>query len=201
MSSLGTSTDAALKKTKQDKILCPIKLSFRNEKKFLIGREITENLLQAGLPLKQWLSGVPVVVWCVKNTAKTCKDAGLILASLSGLRIWGCHKLRCRSQMWLRSGVAVAVVQACRCSSNLTPSLRISIRCTCSLKKKNGSKKFLNQKATDKARILEHQGKEQEHGKVKIKGNKIGLPLSFELAKICVTLEIKSVTLKFSKYV
>ena len=32
------------------------------------------------------------------------------LAVLSGLRIWHCHELQCRLQMWLRSGVAVAVV-------------------------------------------------------------------------------------------
>ena len=31
------------------------------------------------------------------------------LASLSGLRIWHCHELWCRSQMRLGSGVAVAV--------------------------------------------------------------------------------------------
>ena len=31
------------------------------------------------------------------------------LASLSGLRIRHCHELQCRCQMWLRSGVAVAV--------------------------------------------------------------------------------------------
>ena len=42
------------------------------------------------------------------------------LASLSGLRIWHCCKLRCRLQMWLGSGVAMAV--AGRCRSNLTPS-------------------------------------------------------------------------------
>ena len=30
-------------------------------------------------------------------------------ALLSGLRIWHCHELWCRSQTWLRSGVAVAV--------------------------------------------------------------------------------------------
>ena len=32
------------------------------------------------------------------------------LSSLSGFRIWRCHELWCRSQMWLGSGVAVAVV-------------------------------------------------------------------------------------------
>uniref|UniRef100_A0A8D1XLG6 PDZ domain-containing protein n=2 Tax=Sus scrofa TaxID=9823 RepID=A0A8D1XLG6_PIG len=31
----------------------------------------------------------------------------LSLASLSGLRIWRCRELRCRSQTWLGSGVAV----------------------------------------------------------------------------------------------
>ena len=35
---------------------------------------------------------------------------GQFLASPSGLRIWPCRKLQCRSQMWLRSGVAVVVV-------------------------------------------------------------------------------------------
>ena len=32
------------------------------------------------------------------------------LASLCGLRIQRCHKLWCKSQTWLRSGVAAAVV-------------------------------------------------------------------------------------------
>ena len=31
-------------------------------------------------------------------------------ALLSGLRVWCCHKLRCRSQMWLGSGISVPVV-------------------------------------------------------------------------------------------
>ena len=33
------------------------------------------------------------------------------LASLSGLRIWRCHKLWCRLQMWLRSHITVALVR------------------------------------------------------------------------------------------
>ena len=32
------------------------------------------------------------------------------LALLSGLRIQCCHELQCRSQMWLGSGIAVAVM-------------------------------------------------------------------------------------------
>ena len=47
------------------------------------------------------------------------------LASLSGLRIWGCHELWCSLQMRLRSGVAVALTQAGCNSSNQTPSLGI----------------------------------------------------------------------------
>ena len=45
------------------------------------------------------------------------------LASIGGLKIWCCHELWCRSQTWLGSGVAVAVVQASSCSSNSTPTL------------------------------------------------------------------------------
>ena len=46
------------------------------------------------------------------------------LASFSGLRIWHCHELLwCRSQTRLGSGIAVAVVQASGCSSDLTPNL------------------------------------------------------------------------------
>ena len=44
------------------------------------------------------------------------------LASVSGLRIWHCGELWCRSQTWLRSHVAVALAQAGGYSSNSTPS-------------------------------------------------------------------------------
>ena len=40
------------------------------------------------------------------------------LASLSGLRIRGCHELWCRSQMQLGSDIAVAVVAASGYSSD-----------------------------------------------------------------------------------
>lgn len=48
-------------------------------------------------------------------------------ASLSELKIQRCHKRWCRSQMKLRSCVAVAVEEAGSCSSNMTPSLGTSI--------------------------------------------------------------------------
>ena len=54
------------------------------------------------------------------------------LTPLSGLRIPCCRELRCRSNTNLRSGAAVAVVQAGNCSSDSTPSLGNSTcyRCT-----------------------------------------------------------------------
>ena len=58
------------------------------------------------------------------GTMRLCVQS---LALLSGLRIWHCHEMCCRSQMWLVSGIAVAVVQASSYSSNQTPSLGTSI--------------------------------------------------------------------------
>ena len=49
------------------------------------------------------------------------------LALPSGLRIWCCHELWCKSQTQLRAGIAVAVVWDGSCSSDLTPSLGTSI--------------------------------------------------------------------------
>ena len=43
--------------------------------------------------------------------------------------------------MWLRSHVAVPVVQASSCSSDLTPKLGISIYCGCGTKKKQKKRK------------------------------------------------------------
>ena len=62
------------------------------------------------------------------------------LASLSGLRIRHCHKLWCRSQMRLGSGVAVALGQAGSCSSNWTPSLGTSTYHRCGPKKQTKKK-------------------------------------------------------------
>ena len=48
------------------------------------------------------------------------------LASFSGLGIWCCCEMRCKSQTQLGSQVSVAVVKAGSCSSNLSPSLGTS---------------------------------------------------------------------------
>ena len=43
------------------------------------------------------------------NPTRNHEVAGSILALLSGLRIWCSRELCCRSQMWLGSGIAMAV--------------------------------------------------------------------------------------------
>ena len=58
------------------------------------------------------------------------------LTSLGGLRIRYCSKLWHSLQMWLGSGIAVAVVWANSCSSNSTPSLGTSICHRCGPRKK-----------------------------------------------------------------
>ena len=83
------------------------------------------------------------------------------LASLSGLRIRRGRKLRCMSQMRLRSRVAVAVAQAGSYSSNWTPSLGTSIchrsspRNGKKTKKKEKRKKNWSSLAIYKAFIVE----------------------------------------------
>ena len=60
------------------------------------------------------------------------------LAPLSGLRIQYCNELgHHRLQIWLRSGIAMAMMYAGSCSSNLTFSLGTSTCLRCSPKMKN----------------------------------------------------------------
>ena len=60
--------------------------------------------------LQLWLSKLQTSVVSMRMRVRS-------LASLSGLRVWRCHELCCRLQMWLGSGFAVAVVSSicCRC--------------------------------------------------------------------------------------
>ena len=49
------------------------------------------------------MTGVPIVGQQAKNPTSIHEDVVRSLASLSGLRIQHCHKLRCRSKMQLRT--------------------------------------------------------------------------------------------------
>ena len=66
------------------------------------------------------------------------------LASLSGLGIQHCLKLQQSSQIWLGYGMAVAVEQSSNCSSDLSPSLGISI---C---RRGGPKKFKKERERER---------------------------------------------------
>ena len=71
--------------------------------------------------------GVPVMAQQKRIPLVSMKMRVRSLASLSGLKSWGCHELWCRSQTQLGSCFAVDVVWVSSCSSDSTPSLGTSI--------------------------------------------------------------------------
>ena len=76
------------------------------------------------------------------------------LASLNGSRICHCCELWCRSQMLLRSGIAVAPELAGSNSSDWTPSLGTSICRGCGLKKTKDKNKKQKTKTNSKPNQL-----------------------------------------------
>ena len=96
--------------------------------------------------LKLSFFGVPIVAQRKQIWLGSMRIQIQSLASLSGLRIQHFHELWCRPQMWLGSGVAVAVVKAGSYSSDSTPSLGTSICCEC------GPKKTKNKNRREKER-------------------------------------------------
>ena len=97
--------------------------------------------------------GVPIVVQQKLIRLETMRLQVQSLALLSGLRIWHCCELWCRSQIWLRSRVAVALAQAGSYSSDSTPSLGTSICRRCSPKsKKTKAQKWQKDKKRKKKR-------------------------------------------------
>ena len=77
--------------------------------------------------------GVPVVAQWRRIWLASMRMQIRSLALLRWLRIWHCHGLWCRPQMWLGSDVAVAVASSY--SSDSIPRLGTSICCGCSPKK------------------------------------------------------------------
>ena len=77
--------------------------------------------------MKWYVLGVPVVVQRKQIRLGTMRLQVRSLASFSGSKIQRCCELGCRSQMWLGSGVAVAVAQAGGYSSDSTPGLGASV--------------------------------------------------------------------------
>ena len=97
------------------------------------------------ITFKIYFLEIPVVAQQKQIRLGTMRLRVRSLASVSGLRIRHCRELWFRSKTRLRSGVAVAVVQASSHSSNQTPSLGTSI-CHRYSPKKQKKKKiyFLN---------------------------------------------------------
>ena len=62
--------------------------------------------------------GVHVMAQWLTNLTSIHETWVRSLALLSGLRIRHCHELQCRSQMWLGSCVAAALVEAGRSRSD-----------------------------------------------------------------------------------
>ena len=66
--------------------------------------------LDLSFPKFKSVVGVPIAAQRGKNQHSVHEDVGSILALLSGLRIWHCHKLWSSSKLQLGSSVDVAVV-------------------------------------------------------------------------------------------
>ena len=83
-----------------------------------------------------------VAQWLM-NLTRNHEAAGLslILGLLSGLRIWRCPELGCRSKTWMGSGIAVALVQAGGYGSDLTHSLEPPYAVGAALKRLKKKKK------------------------------------------------------------
>ena len=69
----------------------------------------TKEKLYTAFFTKKIFLAVPIVAQWKRIWLGTMRLQVWPLASLSGLRIWHCHELWCRWQMWLGSGTAVAV--------------------------------------------------------------------------------------------
>ena len=83
-----------------------------------------------------------VLTWVLRPDVVSVRIWVQSLDSLRGLRIWRCHELSCRWQMWLGSCIAVAVAKAGGYSSNSTLHLGTSISVSAGLKSKEKNLNF-----------------------------------------------------------
>ena len=103
-------------------------------------------------PKKPKKVGVPIVAQRKQVHLGTMRFWVRSPALLSGLSIWRCHELWCRSQTQLRCCIAVAVAQAGSCNSDSTPSLGTSICHGCSPKRQKKKRKKKSKKERKKKR-------------------------------------------------
>ena len=83
-------------------------------------------MLSVSMPNKRFKKkieapGVPVMAQGKQIQLGTMRLRVRSLALLHGLRIWRCHELWCRSQMWLGSGIAVALVHMPAATTPIRP--------------------------------------------------------------------------------
>ena len=78
--------------------------------------------------------GVPTVAQRVKNPTRMQVQS---LTSLSELRIWHFCNLQCRSQMWFRSVIAMAVAGDCSSTSTCSPRTPYAMGTALKNKQKN----------------------------------------------------------------
>ena len=88
--------------------------------------------------------GVPIVAQQRQIQLVSMRMRVRSLASLSGLRVWRCCELWCRSQIELGSRVVVAMVQAGTCSYDSALSLGTSYAAGTALKSKKKKKMFIS---------------------------------------------------------
>ena len=89
----------------------------------------------------------------VMNTVSIHEDTSRSLVSLSGLRLWHCHELWCRSQVQLESGIAV-VWRRLKAAALIRPLAWGTSICL-----RFGPKETKNKKKTNKKHLFKDWGK------------------------------------------